>query len=148
MAEELNVGLPAPTPSTTLETEAFWKATADDQLLLKHCTACDSHYYYPRHHCPECAGTETEWVEASGAGTIYSYTITRQIGISEGGYDEATPFVLAYVQLEEGPYMLTNIIDTDSESLEIGEPVEVAFSETDGESDIKLPRFRPVKAED
>lgn len=139
-------GLPTPSPRANPETEPFWEATADGQLLLRRCGECDQYYYYPRAHCPECHADTTEWVEASGRGEIYSYSITRG-GVGEP-YAAATPFVLAYVELEEGPRMLTNVVGIDLEGGEepaVGQAVEVVFEDTDDdENDYALPRFRPV----
>jgi len=81
----------------------------------------------------------TEWFAASGRGSIYSYTINHR---GEGAYKDASPFVVAYVELEEGPRVLTNIVDADLNSLAIGDAVEVVF--TGAGEGTALFRFRPV----
>lgn len=139
--------LPTREPVVNPETEPFWEATADGQLLICRCGECERYYYYPRARCPECAADTTEWVEADGTGTIYSYSITH--GGVGGSWADATPFVLAYVELAEGPRMLTNIVDVDVEDgndpLAIGDEVKVVFDTTDDEeSEYALPRFKPV----
>jgi uncharacterized OB-fold protein len=78
------------------------------------------------------------WFEASGRGTIYSYTINRR---GQGDYRDMA-YVVAYVELDEGPRVLTNIVDYDFEKLEVGQPVQVVFHPTSGGP--ALPRFRPV----
>jgi uncharacterized OB-fold protein len=89
--------------------------------------------------CPFCHSTETALVPASGRGTVYSYTVVRKTG---GDYAKATPFVLAFVELDEGPRMMTNVITDDVEAVRIGDRVEVVLSATgDGAA---LPRFRPA----
>lgn len=136
--------LPAPAPAVNPETKPFWEATTEDQLLIQECGSCSMVYYYPRARCPNCFADTTAWIEASGRGHIYSYSITY--GGVGGEYAEATPYVLAYVELEEGPRMLTNIVGLDEdefELLEIGQPVKLTFTETDHESGYKLPRFIP-----
>ena len=130
--------LPAPAPPVNPETERFWDATADGVLLLKRCRACDATFHYPRARCPTCGAPDTEWFEASGRGTVYSYTATRQTG---GDYADATPFLLAYVELEEGPRMMTNLVDCDPDEVTVGQAVSVVFHDTgDGNA---LPRFTP-----
>ena len=131
-------GLPAPTPPVNPETERFWDATTEGTLLLKRCGACEETFHYPRARCPACGAPDTERFEASGRGTIYSYTVTRQTG---GDYAEATPFVLAYVELNEGPRMMTNVVDCDVDTVSVGQAVTVVFHDTDDGN--ALPRFTP-----
>jgi uncharacterized OB-fold protein len=130
--------LPAPTPRVNTDTEEFWAATADGRLLLRRCSACGKAMWYPRPICPSCHSVETVWEEASGLGRIYSFTIIRR---PSGAYAEAGPYVFAYVELEEGPRMLTNIVDCDPMTLSVDQEVEVVFHKT-GEA-MALPRFRP-----
>jgi uncharacterized protein len=129
-------GLPAPVPPVNPETQEFWAATARGQLLLKRCLDCGSVIWYPRAFCPECSGLRTEWFEASGRGRIYSYTVNHR---GEGAYQGQPPFVLAYVELDEGPRMMTNIVGAEPADLSVGAPVTVVFHDTgDGAA---LPRF-------
>ena len=131
--------LPAPPPMVNPETKEFWAATAQGRLLLKRCLDCGSVIWYPRAICPECSSLYTEWFEASGRGQIYSYTVNHR---GEGAYKDSSPYVLAYVELDEGPRMMTNIVGADDAVLAVGLPVEVVFHDT-GEG-AALPRFRPA----
>jgi uncharacterized OB-fold protein len=131
--------LPTPVPHPNLETQEFWDATARGELLLKRCDACGYVIWYPRSLCPACGGTATSWFPASGKGTVYSCTVTRK---GQGAYRNAGPFVLAYVELEEGPRLMTNIVECDPGSVHIGQAVEVVFHDTGQGS--ALPRFRPA----
>jgi len=133
-------GLPAPPPDVAPELAEFWAATEEGRLLLRRCTACGEPIWYPRPVCPFCHSTETVWVEASGRAQVYTYSIVRR-GI--GPYAE-TPYVLAYVQLEEGPRVMTNIVDCDPASVHIGQAVEAVFHRT--AAGPALPRFRPVES--
>ena len=130
--------LPAPAPVVNVETRPFWDATAEGRLLLVRCDGCGVTIWYPRGFCPECRSTATSWFEASGRGQIYSFTVVRR---GEGPYREAGPYVLAYVELDEGPRIMTNIVGAEHAALRIGQPVEVVFHDT-GEGPA-LPRFRP-----
>ena len=133
--------LPAPAPFVLPEVKAFWDATAEGRLLLPKCQECGTVIWFPRPFCPECASTRVEWIQASGRGTIYSYTINRRGVADMPAYRDAGRYVLAYVELEEGPRMMTNIVDCDPESVRIGQRVEVVFHDT-GQG-TALPRFRP-----
>jgi len=132
--------LPAPAPAVNPETREFWDATAQDRLLLRRCRDCDAVIWYPRAICPECASLNTEWFPAAGRGRIYSYTVNHR---GEGAYTGLPPFVLAYVELDEGPRLMTNIVGADNAELAVGLPVEVVFHDTgDGAA---LPRFQPMR---
>jgi uncharacterized OB-fold protein len=130
--------LPRPVPVISPETEPFWSATLDDRLRLTKCDACGQVIWYPRPFCPQCGASCTSWIDAEGSGSIYAYTVIRS---GDGEYRGLT-YVLAYVELPEGPRLLTNIVSADIEDLYVGMPVEVVFERTDGPA--ALPRFRPV----
>lgn len=131
--------LPAPPPAVNPETREFWEATAQGRLLLKRCLDCGSVIWYPRALCPECGSLRTEWFEAAGRGRVYSYTVNHR---GQGAYAGAAPYVLAYVELDEGPRVMTNLVEAGEEELAVGLPVEVTFHDT-GEGSA-LPRFRPA----
>lgn len=134
----MSTALPVPTPQVNPETQPYWDAAKEGRLLIKRCTACSTVIWYPRAICPECWSQDTEWCDASGHGTVYSYTINQR---GQGPYATCGPYVLAYVELDEGPRILTNIIAGDIEAIEIGDPVEVVFHPTD-DTETALPRFR------
>lgn len=119
-----------PDPTTNLETARYWAAAREGRLLIKSCNACGEAHHYPREICPHCGGADTEWREASGKGRIYSYSVMRRT---------ETPYVIAYVTLDEGVTMMTNIVDADFDAA-IGKAVEVTFRETEG--GMALPVFR------
>jgi uncharacterized OB-fold protein len=131
--------LPAPAPAVNPETREYWAATAQGRLLLKRCLDCGSVIWYPRALCPDCASMSTEWFAASGRGRVYSYTLNHR---GQGAYQDAGPYVLAYVELDEGPRMMTNIVGAEPDVLAVGLPVEAVFHDT-GEGSA-LPRFRPA----
>jgi uncharacterized OB-fold protein len=128
MADERKIAGPKPDP----ETRHFWDAAARGALLLKRCRACGSAHYFPRPLCPFCMSGETEWIEASGKGEIYSFSVMRRA---------AQPYAIAYVTLAEGVTMMTNIVDCDFDALRIGMRVVVAFRPSDGGP--AVPMFRP-----
>ncbi len=142
-------GLPAPAPAVSPHSAAFWEASAQQRFLVGHCPGCDQWFWPPnRTFCPRC-GEAASLREASGRGTIYSHTTVRVSGsIAIGGgpynYKDALPFVLAYVELAEGPTVMTNIVGADADVVAVGLPVRVEFSRTGGPEDPALPRFRLV----
>lgn len=132
--------LPAQPPLTNVETQRFWDATAEGRIELPRCGACDLIIWYPRNVCPDCQSTDLTWTALSGRGTVYSYTVAR--GGASPGWKQHLPYVVAYVRLDEGPTLLTNLVDCDPESLAIGTAVAVVFDDT-GEGSALI-RFRPV----
>jgi uncharacterized protein len=131
--------LPTSAPTISPETADYWAATAEGRLLLKRCDACGHVIWYPRAICPDCHSTDTSWFEASGRGEVYSFTVNRR---GDGPWKEATPFVLAYVELDEGPRVMTNIVDCDVDSVAIGQRVTAVWDDT-GQGNAVL-RFRPL----
>ncbi len=124
-----------PDPSITLESEEYWQGCNDGKLLLKRCADCGKTHFYPRAICPHCFSDNTEWYEASGKGRIYTYSVTRRAPV---------PFAIAYVTLEEGVTMLSNIVEADLDALAIDQAVEVTFRQSEGGQ--ALPVFRPLGA--
>ena len=122
--------LPAPEPN--VETQPFWDAAAEGKLLIKRCGACGEPHYYPRALCPFCLSADTSWEETAGTGTVYSLSTMRR------GKD--APYTLAYVTLDEGPAVLTNLAG-DPDALAIGQRVRVTFTPTDGGPPV--PMFAP-----
>ena len=134
--------LPAPAPSVSPESKPYWDATAEGRLLLPRCQACQTVIWYPRSFCPLCGSTSLAWFEASGRGTVYSFSINRLGRADVPDYRGVDPYVLAYVELDEGPRIMTNIVDCPPESVQVGQPVQVVFHDTGQGS--ALPRFRPA----
>ena len=111
-----------PSPPVNPESKAFFDAAREGKLLLGKCSACKALHYYPRAICPFCSG-ETELVVAKGTGKIYSYSVMRRV---------AEPYAIAYVTLDEGVTMLTNMVDCDLDRLGIGDPVRLVFKAAEG----------------
>jgi len=134
------IPLPVPAPARTPENDRFWNATADGHLLLAQCDECATVIWYPRALCQTCGSPSVSWIEASGQGVVYSFTVVHR---NSGPFGGAVPYVLAYVELAEGPRVLTNVVGCDPETVHIGQPVRVAFFDT-GEGSA-LYRFEPAE---
>ena len=124
---------PGPAPVPDAETRPFFEAAAEGRFLLKACRSCGEAHWYPRAICPFCHSAETEWRQSPGRGSIYSWTVMRRAD---------PPYAIAFVTLEEGPVIMTNIVDADLDVLSIGEAVEMVLTPA-GEG-IALPQFRPL----
>lgn len=135
----MNAWEPRPIPAMTPEIAPYWRSAADGKLLLQECRFCDLSFAYPRAHCPDCLGTDVEWIEASGQGKIYTYSISDRV---EGWPQEHLPVVLAYVDLNEGPRLLSNIVDCEPSEVDIGMTVEAIFVPSKQEG-IGIPVFVP-----
>jgi len=129
--------LPVPTP----ETRPFWEAARRHELQIQACRACGTYLFFPRALCPRCFAADLEWRRVSGRGTLHTFTIVER---GQRGFPLATPYVLAVVELAEGPRMMTNLvgIEPDPATVRIGMPVEVVFDDVTPE--VTLPRFRPA----
>ena len=116
-----NRKLPAPEPNP--ETKPYWDAAAEETLLVRRCASCGRAHHYPRALCPFCFSDKTEWQKASGNGTVYSFSVMQRAPV---------PYTIAYVTLEEGPTMMTNIVDCDLDAIRIGQAVKLVFKPRDG----------------
>lgn len=129
--------VPTPTP----ETAHFWEGTRAGELRLQRCGPCDAAYFPPRPFCPKCGGDQIEIVAASGDATLYSYVIAHR-GVP---WLEA-PYVIAVVQLAEGPRMMTNVVGCEPvpDALPLDLALRVRFESVSDE--ISLPLFEPATA--
>lgn len=138
--EKKGRGIAYPAPAVDWETRAYWEGAGRDELVLQRCRDCGVVQHRPRGLCVTCLSDAIEHFVASGRGEIYTFSVVRQNQMP--GFRDHLPYVVAYVQLEEGPQILTHIIDCDPESVAIGQDVRVDFAPVD--HDLGIPRFVPV----
>jgi uncharacterized OB-fold protein len=129
-------------PTIDEGTQAFWDATKQGQLLIRHCTACGAYHYYPRTFCPECWSDSVEWTEASGRATLYTHSTVYINDLPP--FNEQVPYVAAVVDLDEGPRMMTRVVGANADDLTIGMPLEATFEAADDDGDVVLVYFRPI----
>lgn len=121
-------------PAMNVGDKEYFDAAGEGKLLVKKCNDCGKYHHYPRALCPFCFSSNLSWQTAKGSGTIYSCSVTRRAG--------PIPYCIAYVKLDEGPTMLTNIVDCDLDTVQIGQKVKVAFKKT--VAGVSLPMFTPA----
>jgi uncharacterized OB-fold protein len=128
--------VPVPIPATL----PFWEGTRAGELRLQRCDSCGSHILYPRPRCPECGADALSWVRATGHARLYSYVISH---LAAPGWVGEVPYVIAVVELEEGPRMMSNLLGVppDPHSLPLDMPLEVVF---EARGEIMLPLFKPA----
>lgn len=114
--------------------EPYFEAAGQGRLLIKACKSCGQVHHYPRSMCPFCWSADVQWQDAKGTGTIYTFSVSRR--------GAGAPFSIAYVTLDEGPVMLTNIVDTDLDAIRIGHRVKVVFKRAEGGT--AIPMFTPI----
>lgn len=126
-----------PEPRIEATTAPYWQAAAEERLLLPRCRSCGRVHHHPRGLCPYCWSADLDWVEAAGTGEVVTFSVVHQ----PPSPAFAVPYVLAVVELTEGPRMMTNIIDVDPARVTVGMAVTVTFEQR---TQTTLPQFRPA----
>lgn len=139
--EELVMGM---VPTVVEETRGFWEGTLAGELRVQACDACGARRLPAGACCSRCLSQDLRWEPASGRGTVFSYTIVRHA--FHPAFADEIPYVVADIQLDEGPIITSNVTDCAVEDVSIGMPVEVWFGEELEDAfhaRLRLPTFRP-----
>jgi len=131
-----------PVPVVNPWAKPFWEATNKKKLVYQHCNSCNKNIFYPRIACPSCFSDDLKWVEASGKGKVYTYTVVESNAPS--AFVDDMPYVVAIIKLDEGIQLLSNIVGCDPHHVACEMRVEVVFERINDE--FVLPKFRPEKA--
>ena len=127
-----------PLPQPTDLTHPYWDAAAKGELHVQRCGACGHWQFYPRPFCLKCESGDMQWQRASGLGKVYTYTVNHR---APNPFMKARlPYVVAMVELDEGPRLMANVLDAQSGDMAIGKRVEVVFERVS--DDMALPQFR------
>jgi uncharacterized OB-fold protein len=130
-----------PLPGMLSESDrTFWAAAADERLLIQACSDCGEPQFFPRAWCHYCGSPDVEWLEAAGTGHVHTFTIIRR-ATELGWFADRIPYVVAYVELEEGVRLCTNVVGCEPESVELGMHVTVTFEHVTDR--IAIPQFEP-----
>jgi uncharacterized protein len=130
-----------PKPVGNADSEMFWRFCKAHELRVQRCNECGVHRYFPRPRCPSCRSASFEWARCSGDAVIHSYTICHPPVLP--AFAERAPYNVIVVQLEEGPFMVSNLVGGD-DGLRVGLAVEVCFTDIDDE--LTIPQFRQPTA--
>jgi hypothetical protein len=125
------MSLEHPFGSVSWETRGYWEGAGRGELVIQRCGACGTTQHKPRNVCATCLSNDIEHVVATGRGTVYTFTVTNQNQTPP--FAGAVPYVMAYVKLEEGPQILTNIVGCDPAEVAIGMAVRADFQAVSGE---------------
>ncbi len=128
-----------PLPEFTEDNRPFWEGCKQHKLLLQKCSGC-GHHRSASPTCPECWSMEHEWVQASGKGMVYSWIVVHQR--YNRAFEPDLPYNVAIVELEEGPRLVTNLVEIENENIRPGLPVEVTWDDVTEE--VTLHKFKPV----
>lgn len=120
-------------PPINPETKPIWDATKEGKLLIAKCPDTGNYVWFPRRVSPFTGKTNMEYVQAKGTGVVYTYSVMRRA---------ASPYCIAYVTLDEGPTIMTNIVNTDYDTVKIGMKVKLTFKDLNEEA--SLPLFEPA----
>jgi uncharacterized OB-fold protein len=133
-----------PLPYASWETRGWWEGCGRGELVLQRCLSCGVVQHKPRAVCAKCLTDTLEYFVASGRGTVHTFTVTHQNMVPP--FRDHLPYVLAYVELDEGPRVLTNIVGCDPDDVRIGQAVvaDYATSDRDDGEAFAVPRFRPA----
>jgi hypothetical protein len=116
----------------------YWEAATRGELVVQECPKCGHRQFYPRAVCTDCAAT-SEWLTCSGRGTVHTFTVIRQNHAKP--FKEELPYVVAMVELDEGPRLMGNVTGVEPDDVRIGLPVEVYFVAAD--EGVAVPFWRP-----
>jgi uncharacterized OB-fold protein len=129
-----------PHPMPTWDHHEFWDACQRHELRLQRCAECHAYRFQPRPYCPDCRSRDAEWTLVSGRGTVYSYTVCYPPVLP--AFEDRAPYNAVVVELDEGPFMVSNLLEWEGSEIPIGLPVEVRFVEIDDE--LTIPQFVPT----
>ena len=138
----MDVDRPLPSPMTP-EAKPFWDGLREGKLRLPRCGACGHVFFYPRILCPKCQTRDIGWIDASGKGKLHAFEIAYQAFTK--AWTVKPPYVLAMVELAEGPRLMTNLVNVepDPKAIKCDMPVQVVFSKLTEE--VTLPLFEPAR---
>ncbi len=127
-------------PTIEDDSRPFWDAARQQRFLIRHCLTCGEYSHYPRTFCPSCWSEDVEWFEASGRGTLYTWSTVFINDLPP--FNERLPYIAAVVDLDEGPRVMTNMVDCDGSQLSIGMTVRAAYRAIS--DDVTVPVFVPA----
>jgi uncharacterized OB-fold protein len=129
-----------PEPRPAPESIPYWEAAKQHRLALPQCTACDQHWFPPSRTCPHCLSSEVKWSDVSGRGKVFSFVIYDRV--YHPAFEAEVPYVVALIELEEGPRLLSNIVGVAPTDVKCEMKVKVVFDDMPG--GVSIPKFSPA----
>jgi uncharacterized OB-fold protein len=131
---------PKPVPRPAPESVPYWEAAKHHKLEVPHCNACGHYWFPPSASCPHCLSTDFAFTPVSGQGKVFSFVTFHRV--YHPAFEQEVPYVVALVELEEGPRLLTNIVGVPPDKVACEMPVKVVFDDVgDG---VAVPKFTPA----
>lgn len=124
-------------PVANADSRPYWDAARERRLVIRECRDCGQLHFMPRFMCPRCWSEDLAWVDASGRGTVHSFSVVRRAPLAE--FAGHVPYVVAMIDLEEGPRMVANVVGSTALDTRIGDAVTVCFEDR---GDVTLPQFQ------
>jgi uncharacterized protein len=131
---------PLPRPLSPEVSRPFWEAAKRHELVMPRCTICDHLFFYPRSECPRCLSNHLEWMQVSGRGRLHTYTVVYQP--ANAAFRGDTPYIYAVVQLDEGPRIVSNVVQCDLDAVSVDMHLEAIFDDVTPEW--TLVKFKPA----
>jgi uncharacterized OB-fold protein len=132
---------PLPNPAHWPASQPFWEAAKRHELVMPRCRRCNKLFFYPRENCPICLESDIEWQKVSGLGRLHSFTVIHQP--ANAAFQDDVPYVYAMVQLDEGPRMISNLVECAPQDAQVDMRLQAVFD--DITPDWTLVKFRPAQ---
>lgn len=126
-------------PQQSPESKPYWEAAREGRLIVQQCNQCEENIFHPRFLCPYCFSQDLSWIESTGEGTVYTYSVLHYA--ASDAWEDAVPYVNAIIYLNEDIYMYTHLVNCDPSDVEVGMEVTVTFEDVTDE--VTLPKFEP-----
>ncbi len=131
---------PKPAPRPAPESIPYWEAARQHRLEIPHCEACEGYWFPPSRSCPHCLSTQVGFKQVSGRGKVFSFVIYDRV--YHPAFARDVPYVVALVELAEGPRLISNIVDIAPDKVRCDMPVTVVFD--DVAEGVTIPKFKPA----
>lgn len=131
-----------PKPVANADSQTYWNAAREGRLVIRKCNTCGQLHFMPRYLCPACWSDNLDWIDAAGTGRVHSFSVIRRA--SDPAFASRVPYVVALIELDEGPRMMANILGDDALDVAIGDPVKLTFEDRGDGS--QLPQFERIAA--
>jgi uncharacterized OB-fold protein len=126
-------------PVVTEDNRTYWASAREHALKLPFCVSCEAAFYPPQNRCPRCLDDGVEWRPVSGRATVYSWVVVHQV--YDRSFADRVPYVVATVELQEGPRLITNIVNCEPEAVRANMPVRIVYNDVTDE--VALVQFEP-----